>query len=136
MTTYSPVKQEEKNHSILNNSTLNHHAYRIAATSVNLLNLHTTTKIPPVGKEYMSFHNYGKTAQAAKFIKSRIITKLIDYVFLIDTFEQQCVVLKGMLQSSRPEYHAKTIGTDQSLSKNAIFEHKYLQKINKIIQTF
>ena len=47
----------------------------------------------------------GKSDQAARFIKSRIITKVIDYVLSIDTFEQQSVVIKVMLQSPRLKYH-------------------------------
>ena len=50
----------------------------------------------------------------------------------IDTFEQQCVVLKGMLQSPRLKDRVKTIGIDQSLSNNALFEHKFLQNIKKL----
>ena len=50
MTTYSRVKHKEKNYSIPTTSTPNNHAQRIAATSASLLNLHTTTKLPPVGK--------------------------------------------------------------------------------------
>ena len=44
----------------------------------------------------MYFHKYGKTAQAAKCIKSRVMTKVIDYVLSINKFEQQCVLLKGI----------------------------------------
>ena len=69
----------------------------------------------------MCFQKYGKTTQAARCIKSRIMTELIDYVILVDTFEQQCVVIKGMLQSPRPKYHVQTIGIYQYLSKNAIY---------------
>ena len=47
--------QRKQNYSILTTSTPNHHAQRIAATSVNLLNLHTTKKLIPVGKEYVCF---------------------------------------------------------------------------------
>ena len=61
----------------------------------------------------MCFQIDGKSFQAAKCVKSRITTKVIDYVLSIDTFEQQCVVLKGMLQSSRPKDHVKTFGIDQ-----------------------
>ena len=57
------------------------------------------------------------------------MTKVIDSVLSIDTFEQQCVVLKGMLQSPRLKYHVQTIGIDQSLSNNAIYEHKCLENI-------
>ena len=47
----------------------------------------------------MCFHNDGKTAQAAKCIKFRIMAKVIDYVLSIDTFEQKCIMLKYVLQS-------------------------------------
>ena len=57
---------------------------------------------------------------------------MIDYVLLIDTFEQQCVVIKVMLQSPRLKYHVETIGIDQSLINNALFDHKCLQNINKL----
>ena len=74
----------------------------------------------------------GKSDQAARCIKSRIVTKVIDYVLSIDTFEQKCVVLKGMLQSPQQKYHVQTIGIDQSLIKNDIYEHKCLENINKL----
>ena len=80
----------------------------------------------------MCFHNDAKTAQAAKCIKYRITTKVIDYFLLIHTLEQQSDVIKGMLQSPCLKDHVKTIGIDQSLSKNAIFEQKCLQNINKL----
>ena len=69
----------------------------------------------------MCFQKDGKTAQAARCIKSRIMNKVIEYVLSIDTFEQQCVVIKGMLQSLRLKYHVNTIGIDQSLSNNALY---------------
>ena len=53
----------------------------------------------------------GKCEQTARCIKSRIMNKVIDSFLSIDTFEQQCVLLKVMLQSPRLEYHAQTIGT-------------------------
>ena len=68
--------------------------------------------LPLVGKEYMCFMREGKSDQANRCIKSRTMTKVIDYVLSIDTFEQQCVVLKGMLQSPRLKDHVKTIGID------------------------
>ena len=71
----------------------------------------------------------GKSDQAFRCIKSRITNKVIDSVLSIDKFEQQFVVLKGMLQSPRLKYHIQTIGIDQSLSSNAIYEHKCLEKI-------
>ena len=70
----------------------------------------------------MCFQNDGETAQAAKCVKSRIITKVIDSVLSIDTFEQHFCVIEGMLQSPRLKDHLKTIGIDQSLSNNDLFE--------------
>ena len=57
---------------------------------------------------------------------------MVDYVLSIDKFEQQCVVLKGMLQSPRLKDHAQTIGIHPSLSNNAIYEHKCLESIKKL----
>ena len=50
----------------------------------------------------------------------------------IYTFEQQFVVLKGMLQSPRIKDHVQNIGIDPSLSNNTIYEHKCLENIKKI----
>ena len=69
----------------------------------------------------MRFLKKGKTNQAARFIKSDIMTKVIDFVTSVDTFEQQCVVLKGMLQSPRMKDHVQSICIDQSISNNAIY---------------
>ena len=60
------------------------------------------------------------------------MTKLIDSILSIDTCEQKCVVLKGMLQSPHIKDHMKTIGIHQFLRNNSLYEHKYLQKINKL----
>ena len=77
----------------------------------------------------------GKSDQAARCIKSRIMTKVIGFVLSIDTFEQQSVVLKVMFQSPRLKYHIQTIDIDPSLSKNSIYEHKCLENTKKNIQT-
>ena len=78
------------------------------------------------------FYEEGKSDKADRCIKSRIITKVIDYVLSIDTFEQQCVVLKGMFQSPLLKYHVLTVGIDPSLSNNTIYEHKCLENIKKL----
>ena len=57
---------------------------------------------------------------------------MIDSVLFIDKFEQQCVELKGMLQSPHLKNHVKTIVIDSSLRNNVLFEHKCLQNINKL----
>ena len=60
------------------------------------------------------------------------MNKVIDCVLSIDQFEQQCVMFKSMLQSPRMKYHVQTIGIDQSLSNNALYEHKCLENIKKL----
>ena len=96
--------------------------------------LHTTNKIPPSGREYLCFQINGKCYHAAQCVKSRIMNKDIDSILSIDKFEQHCVVVKSMLQSPRLEYHMKTIGIDQSLSIMPSVEHKFLNNIKKIYQ--
>ena len=122
----------KQNYSIQTTSIPNHKEKRIATTSESILNLHKPTILPPVGKYYMCFQKDGKTAQAARCIKPRIMTKVIDYFLSIDTFEQQCVVLKGMLQSLQLKDHAETIIIDQYLRNNALYEHKCLENIKKL----
>ena len=80
----------------------------------------------------MCFQNDGKSDQSEKFVKFRIMTKVIDSVLSINKYEQQCVVLKGLLKSLRLKYLVKSIGIDLSLSNNTLFEHKYIQNINKL----
>ena len=80
----------------------------------------------------MFFQKDGKTAQAARCIKSMMMTKVVYYVLLVCTFEQQCVVLKGMLQSLCLKDHVQTIGIEKSLSNNSLYEHKYLENIKKL----
>ena len=80
----------------------------------------------------MCFKKNGETSQADRCIKSIIMTKVVYYLLSIDTFEQQCAVPKGMLQSPRLKDHAQTIGIDQSLSNHTIYEHKCLENIKKL----
>ena len=65
-------------------------------------------------------------------IKSRMMTKVIDSVLSIDTFEQQYVVLKVILKSPRLKDQVQTIGIDQYLSNTAIYEHKCLENIKQL----
>ena len=80
----------------------------------------------------MYFLKEGKTAQAVRCIKSRMMNNVIDSVLSIDRFEQQCVILKGMLQSPRLNDHVQTIVIDPYLGNNAIYEHKCLENIKKL----
>ena len=133
MTTYSLVRHQNKNYNILTISTHNHHPQRISSKYSSIFNFKTSTILPPVSKEYMCFMKAGKYDQAARFNKSRIMTKVVDSVLSIDTLEQQCEVLKGMLQSPRLKDHVETICMEPSLSNNAIYEHKCLEKIKMYI---
>ena len=49
--------------------------------------LHTTTKLPLVGKEYLCFQINSKFTHVAQCVKSRILNKAIYYIVSIDTFE-------------------------------------------------
>ena len=80
----------------------------------------------------MCFQNEGKNSRTSRCMKLRIMTKVIDSVISIDTFEQQRVVLKVMFQSTLLKYPVKTIGIDQYLSNNALYEHKCLENIKKL----
>ena len=82
----------------------------------------------------MCFHIHGRSSHAAQCVKSRIVNKAIDYIPSIEKFEQQYVVSKVVLQSTRLEDHMKTIGIDQSLCNRSTFEHKVLNNIKRIYQ--
>ena len=80
MTTYSLVRHQNLFYRISTISTPNHYSKRIISTPSSILNSKTLMILPSVGKEYMCFMKEGKYDQAARFIKSRTITKEIDYV--------------------------------------------------------
>ena len=83
-----------------------------------------TTGLTAVDKEYLYFQVNSKYSHAAQCVKSRILNKAIYSILYIDTFEQQCVVIKCMLQSSRLEDHMKNIDIVQSSFTRSSFEHK------------
>ena len=62
------------------------------------------------------------------------MNKLIYYILYIDTFEEQCVLIEGMLESPRLVDNMKTIGIYQSLCNRSSFEQKCLNNIKKIYQ--
>ena len=82
----------------------------------------------------MCFRVNRKAPNASQCVKSRVLNKAIDSILSIDTFEQQCVVIKCMVQSPRLEDHMNTIGVDQSLCNRSYFEHKCLNNIKMIYQ--
>ena len=57
-----------------------------------------TTHLLPLGKEYLCFQVDNKSPHTAQCVKSRVLNKFIYSILYINTFEQQCVVIKCMLQ--------------------------------------
>ena len=58
------------------------------------IELPKTTQLPPLGKEYWCFQVENKSPHAAQCVKSRVLKKVINSILSINTFEQQCVVIK------------------------------------------
>ena len=54
---------------------------------------------PPPGKEYLCFQTDGKSDRAIQCARSRVLNKVIDTIFDIDSFEQKYVIIKGLLKS-------------------------------------
>ena len=66
-----------RNDSVQATSTPTHFTSLNATLPIPYIKLHTTTKLSPAGKEYLCFQINGKSSQATKCLKSRIITKVI-----------------------------------------------------------
>ena len=80
----------------------------------------------PFREKYLCFQIYGKTSHVAQCNKSRALTKVIDSILDIESFEQKCVVLKWLLKLELLKSHTGTIGIDQELSNSALHEYRYL----------
>ena len=130
----SCVTPREQNISFQATSTLPHLTPLITTLPFLPIELPKTTHLPPLGKECFCFQVDKKAPHAAQCIKSRVFNKVIDSILSINTFEQQCVVIKCMLQSSRLEDHMKNIGIDQSSFTRSSFEHRCMNNIKKIYQ--
>ena len=105
-----------------------------ATLSMAPVELHRTKQLPPSCKKCVCFQINGRSSHAAQCVKSRMMNKVIDSILSVDTFEQKCVLIKGMLQSPCLGDHMKTIGIDQSLWNRSSFEYKCLNNIKKIYQ--
>ena len=113
---YSCVTPKRHNISVQATSTPPHLTPLITTLTLLPVELPKTTQLPPLGKEYLCFQVDNKSHHADQCVKSRVLKKVIDSILSINTFEQQCVVIKCLLQSSRLEDHMKTIGIDQYFS--------------------
>ena len=54
---------------------------------------------------------------------------MIDLILDTESFEQKCVILKGLFRSDRLKQKIVTIGIDQYLSKSAMYGHIFLKTI-------
>ena len=51
----------------------------------------------------------GKSAYAPQCAKSRALIKVLKAIFDIDSYEKQCVIIKGLLHSKQLEKHRVSI---------------------------
>ena len=129
---HSCVTPRKINYSVQATSTTTRLTPLNTTLTIAPVELHKTKQLPSAGKEYLFFQINRRSSHAAQCVKSRILNKAIYYILSIDTFEQQCVVVKCMLKSSRLEDHMKTISIDQLLCKMSYFEQNFLNNIKKI----
>ena len=85
---HSCVTAQKQNYSVQATST----PPRLTPLNITLpispFELHRTTKLPPVGKEYLCFHINIKSPRADQCVKSWILNDAIVYILSIDTFEK------------------------------------------------
>ena len=94
---HSCVTPKEQNYSVQATSTTTCQTPLNITLPIAPVELHKTKQLPPDGKEYLCLQINVISYHAAQCVKSRIMNKAIYYILSIDTFEQQCVVIKGML---------------------------------------
>ena len=71
--------------------------------TISTTNTPKLSTLPPPGTEYMCFQTEGGSAHAEQFDQSRSLIKVLKAIFYIDSFEQQCFIIKGLLQSKQLE---------------------------------
>ena len=131
---HSCVTPQKQNYSAYATSTTTNLTTLKITLSFEPVELRKTKKLPLAGKEYFYFQINRRSYHSAQCDKSWIMNKANVYILSIDIFEQQFVVIKGMLQSLRLEYHMKTIGIERSLFTRSSCEQKCLNNIKKIYQ--
>ena len=67
--------------------------------------------------------------------KSRVLTKVVGTIFEIESFEQQCVIIKNLLQSEQLKIHMANIGIDKSLMNSALYEHICLENMKRLYKS-
>ena len=61
-----------------------------------------------------------------------MLTKVVDTIPDIYSFDHQCVIIKGLVKSKLLKQHMVIIVVDQLLSNSALYEHRCLENIKKI----
>ena len=51
-------------------------------------------KLPPSGKEYLYFQTDRETSHSAQCAKSRALTKVVDSIIDLESFEHKCVIIQ------------------------------------------
>ena len=83
-------------------------------------------RLPLPGNEYFCFQIDSKSAHSAQHSRSRVLTKVIDTILDIISFEHQCVIIQRLLHSERLKQHMAVIGLDQLLSNSVLYENRCL----------
>ena len=73
-----------------------------------------------------------KLAHSAKCYNSYALTKVTDLILDIESFEQQCVILKGLLQTDRLKKHIVTIVIYELLSNFAMYKYIIMENMNEV----
>ena len=111
------VRYNEYSHSLKTPEENNYSSYQIYSKSLHL-------------KKYLCFQTEGKTVLETQCAKSWALTKAMDTICEIDSFENKCVIIKGLLRSEQQKKNMATIGLYQSLSNSSLYEHRCLGNIN------
>ena len=77
----------------------------------------------------------GESYHASQCSKSCALTKVIDLIMYIHSFERQCIIIKGLFQSELLKQHMFPIEVDQSLSNSAVYEYIFLENIKKLYKS-
>ena len=82
--TSTHLLHHEKNYSVQATSTTTRLTPLKATLPIKSVELHTTNKLPPAGKEYLCFQINGELSHAVQCVKSQIINKSIYCILYID----------------------------------------------------
>ena len=67
------------------------------------------------------FQTERKTFRVAQCDQSRAFIKVTETIFEIESLEQKCVIIKGLLQPEQQKQHMYTIGEEKLLSNIDVY---------------